>query len=170
MARRPPAPICAICSKPILSDMFVIYREGDQFHLSCLVGAGPLKRPPEDDPAETGPQPATDLVEEMERRRAGLAPKGPIATRSRCPLCREPATLTDWRPVAEWIVVERCPCSGYYLWAAMVGRVGALADQERQGLEERVRDFRKSGHEAWVATTNDEVTGPFVVRTSQQPA
>ena len=32
-----------------------------------------------------------------------------------CPLCREPATLTDWRPGLSWIGVEGCRCRGYFV-------------------------------------------------------
>jgi hypothetical protein len=73
--------------------------------------------------------------------------------------------VTDWRPISEWIVVEDCSCAGYFVWAPMLERVRALPMRERHDLTWRVRDFRKFGLEAWVATTTGVVTGALVIRT-----
>jgi hypothetical protein len=79
-----------------------------------------------------------------------------------------PATLTDWRPTAEWITVENCPCDGFFIWAPLVAaRVRRLTAWDRRDFAHRIRTFRGSGHEAWLTTTDGTVTGRLVVRTQR---
>jgi hypothetical protein len=162
-------PPCAACSKPIPSDTLVLYRHGDLFHLACRSGATELQSFEEVDRAQPVQQHAARLLEDATRQRPDPPAKGPTAAPSTCPLCTEPATVTKWRPVSEWMVVEGCSCEGYFMWAPMLERVRALPARERRGLVRRIRDFRKSSHEAWFATTNGLVTGPLVIRPSQRP-
>jgi hypothetical protein len=61
----------------------------------CRSGADPRAR-------------AQQLHEVSRLDRAAHHPALPDA----CPLCIYPATLTDWRPSAEWVTVEDCPCEG----------------------------------------------------------
>jgi hypothetical protein len=97
-------------------------------------------------------------VEERDRTRALSA----------CPLCVHAATITDWRPQADWIVVEDCPCQGFFVWAPLLTeRVRHLPARDRQDAANRIRAFRAMGHEAWIVTTDRTVKGPLVVRTEQ---
>jgi hypothetical protein len=75
--------------------------------------------------------------------------------------------VTDWRlEGSEWIVVEHCPCAGFFVWAPIMERVRTLPVRDRHDLAQRVRAFR-AHHEVWVATTDGTVTGPLVVRTQR---
>jgi len=38
---------------------------------------------------------------------------------STCPVCRNPARVTDWCPLA-WIAVEDCGCVGYFVWTPLL--------------------------------------------------
>jgi hypothetical protein len=153
-------PPCAVCAKPIPADTLVLYRHGELFHLACRTHAADL---------QSLARQAAHLIDEAARQRPAPAPKGSTAAPSTCPFCSAPATVTDWRPVSEWMAVEGCACDGYFLWVPVLERVRALPPRDRQGFVRRIRDFRKSGHEAWLATTNSLATGPLVIRTSQRP-
>jgi hypothetical protein len=99
----------------------------------------------------------------------GASAKGPTTAASVCRLCTAPATVTDWRPISDWIMVDGCSCAGYFLWAPIVERVRALAARKRHALVQRIQSVRESGREAWCATTNGEVMGPLVIRASREP-
>jgi hypothetical protein len=87
---------------------------------------------------------------------------------SACPLCAHPATITDWRPGAEWIAVEDCPCAGFFVWAPLLAeRVRRLTGRQRQHHAHSIRAFRAIGHEAWLTTFDGTVTGPLVIRTER---
>src|SRR5262245_6617451 len=114
-------------------------------------------------------QVAARLVEETAQRRAARVLHGSVARRrdsSGCPLCAYGATLTDWRPAAAWIVVENCPCQGYFVWASIIARVRALPFKDRHDLSHRIRAFRMR-HEVWLATTDGTIDGPLSVRTER---
>jgi len=72
-----------------------------------------------------------------------------------CPLCGSPATIVDWRPSVDWVVVEDCPCNGFLIRASLLdARLTTLPDEERQELGRRVREFRAAGLEAWCTTSD----------------
>ena len=82
-----------------------------------------------------------------------------------CPLCREPATLTDWRPRLIWIGVEGCRCRGYFIRADVLEwRLPTLTTGERADLQASVQGFRAMGREAWILTTDDAVIGRVIIR------
>jgi hypothetical protein len=72
-----------------------------------------------------------------------------------CPLCAHPATIVDWRPSVDWIVVEDCPCDGFFIRASLLAaHLPTLPEEERQELARRVREFRVAGLEAWCTTSD----------------
>jgi hypothetical protein len=85
-----------------------------------------------------------------------------------CPLCRGPAIVTDWRPGADWIAVENCPCGDFFAGAWLVEEgLPSLNTVERQGLIRRIWAYRATGREAWLTTTHSTVDGPLVIRTAR---
>ena len=93
-----------------------------------------------------------------------------------CVLCGGAATVTDWAPVATWLAVEGCQCGGFLVWTPVWdSRLTDMSDMERQDLSERIRAARARGSEAWVGSTDGQVTGPLVIsqsgpRRSSQPS
>jgi len=153
----PPDSTCAICSKPVEDGRFA--EDGQILHLWCRTRQLQLRALEYIDRSQTAQGRAVQLVEESAARRS-------VRQQPRCPLCRCPAIHTDWRPENEWIVVEQCPCHGFFIWALIFERVWALPLRERHDLAHRVRAFRVS-HEVWIATTDGTGTGPLVVRTKR---
>jgi hypothetical protein len=99
-------------------------------------------------------------VQARGRRLRGI--KGP------CPLCGLPASLRDWRPSVDWVVVEGCPCDGFFVSGSLLDeRLPTLAAVDREELALRVRQFRAMKHEAWCATIDGTVGGTLVVRTTR---
>jgi hypothetical protein len=84
-------------------------------------------------------------------------------TAGNCPICGITATLTDWRPGLAWIVVEGCPCTGYFLWAPLLPRLWFMGAEGRESLSHRIRDLRATGSEAWVSTRHGTPEDPSVV-------
>jgi hypothetical protein len=85
-----------------------------------------------------------------------------------CPLCREPADVTDWGPVAQWLAVEGCQCGGFLVWTPVWDRcLTYVSDIERKDLSERIRAVRARGSEAWVGPTDGQVTGPLGISKSR---
>jgi hypothetical protein len=83
-----------------------------------------------------------------------------------CPLCRQRATVTDWRPRADWLAIEGCSCGGYFLRAGLLsGGLGSPA--ERLALAVSVRGFRAMDREVWLAMADGATGGPLVVRTER---
>jgi hypothetical protein len=87
------------------------------------------------------------------------------ATGGVCPFCDGRATVTDWRPGVDWLVVENCACSGFFLWAELTkARLTKLARNRRKQLALQIRGLRASGHAAWCATEDGTKTGLLIVR------
>ena len=44
-----------------------------------------------------------------------------------CAVCASPANITEWRPLDDWLAVEGCPCSDFFiskwLWAGRLRRM-----------------------------------------------
>lgn len=81
-----------------------------------------------------------------------------------CALCREPADVTDWEPVASWLAVEGCQCGGFLVWTPLwTIRLPTLPDLERKRLAQRVQAARGQRAEAWLTTADGQVDGPLVV-------
>jgi hypothetical protein len=166
----PPEPPCAACSKPIRSGSLVMYEHGELFHLRCRTRIRLLSSLETLDRAQTVRQRAGRLIDEARQKQD--APQFQTETGDRrfaaCPLCAHSATVTDWRPGAEWIAIEECPCRGYFVWAPLLAeRVRGLPARNREDLAHRIRAFRAMGHEAWLTTLDATVTGPVVIRTAR---
>jgi hypothetical protein len=84
-----------------------------------------------------------------------------------CPLCGQPAVVMDWWPQAPWIVVEECPCEGFFVWTELVERRLSRLSPECRQLAVLVREFRTRGHEVWLTTTDGTLDGPLVIRTAR---
>src|SRR5438093_972836 len=127
-------PTCPICSKPITSGSLVLLDHGELFHLGCRSQTLELAAMEEVADARATRTQAIRLRVKAKRRRANREQaahliesirRQPVArtrpagaTRQpaqvgRCPFCGGPATLTDWRPGLEWMVVEGCRCHGF---------------------------------------------------------
>jgi len=80
-----------------------------------------------------------------------------------CAVCASPATITDWRPLEDWLSVEGCPCNGFFirkwLWA---GQLRRMLRPDRAALSARIRAQRANGGEAWVST-EDGKDGRIVI-------
>jgi hypothetical protein len=162
----PADPVCVACSKPIPPGSFVVSEHGDLFHLGCRSWNAQLRSVEEVDRATRAQERNKRLREDMILLRAARRPR-PEPTGA-CPLCGDAATLTDWRPTADWIAVEDCPCGGFFAWAPLLSeRVRRLPARDRQDFARRIRAFRASGDEAWFATTDGTVAGTLVVRTQR---
>jgi hypothetical protein len=91
-----------------------------------------------------------------------------LGSRHTCPLCREPAALVDWRPGVDWVVIEQCPCDGFFIAGTVLdGRMAYLSDEERHELAQRVRMCRSAGREAWCTTADGTADGRLVIRTER---
>jgi hypothetical protein len=159
----PPVPVCAACSKPIRSGTRVLFERGAWFHVACHSRRTQRK-------SIAVRQRVISLMEQTKRRQAArrVKPKPRDRRFIACPLCRQPVTLTDWRPEADWIAVEGCLCRGFLVWAPLLTeRVRQLSPRQRQDLSNRIRAFRAGGHEAWLTTTDGTTTGPLVIRTKR---
>jgi hypothetical protein len=81
-----------------------------------------------------------------------------------CALCTHPATVLDWTPLTEWVVVEGCLCGGFFiakpLWAQ---RIPSMPPAEREELGTRIRSWRARGDEAWVAALHSSGNSPIVI-------
>ena len=68
-----------------------------------------------------------------------------------CAVCACPATITDWRPLEDWLAVDGCSCNGFFmskwLWA---GPLRTMRTAKRRELGARIRFWRANGREAWV--------------------
>jgi hypothetical protein len=84
------------------------------------------------------------------------------------PLCRRPASITDWRPTFAWLTVEDCGCGGYFVDAAVIARLPGLVAQEREELALRVRAVRAMDREAWRTTRDGTFTGSWPSRSRSQ--
>ena len=116
---------CPVCSKPIRSGSVVLFEHGELFHVHCRSRQLQLRALEQVDRAEAARERAARRLEDAHRVRAerriqrhGL-PKRPRGA-GVCPLCRGPAIVTDWRPGADWIAVENCPCGDFFAGARLV--------------------------------------------------
>jgi hypothetical protein len=164
----PPDPSCPACSKSFWSGTLVLYEHGEFFHLGCR--SHQLRRH-----ALYRVAHAQATREQTARRVPELSSaflKYPRPSRrsheGACPFCGRRATVTDWRPSVDWLVIEDCPCNGFFLWAGLpTARLTKLTRDTRKQLVLRVREFRARGREAWCTTEDGTETGPLVVRTER---
>jgi hypothetical protein len=165
-----PSPVCPVCSKSIRSGTLVLYELGDLFHVSCRSRTLELAAMEEVDRARATQARSARVLEDAERsrtrRQSSLPMRGPSKS-SLCPICRQPATITDWRPSVDWLAIEGCSCHGYFLWAGMDGALETLTEGDRMELAARIRKCRAMGYEAWCATVDGTTDGPVVVRTER---
>jgi hypothetical protein len=81
-----------------------------------------------------------------------------------CGVCSNSATVVDWMPVQGWLTVEGCPCGGFFIWRALWDwRLSGMVKTECEELASRIREWRSSGREAWIATRDGTLMGPLVV-------
>lgn len=81
-----------------------------------------------------------------------------------CPMCRQPARVTDWHPITAWLLIEGCSCGGYFVWKPLwERRIPELGDAEREELARRIREVRSREGEVWLTTRDGRVGGPFVI-------
>jgi hypothetical protein len=157
----PPGPVCAECSKPIRLAHAVVYEQGESFHVGCLSRIT-LRRSLE----------VSDRAKTAQRRarlvRTQAVARSLRATPGTCPVCGERAMLTDWRPRLNWVVIENCPCQGFFVQGDLFeARLSHLTEIEREQLAHRIGAFRAMGHHVWITTLRGTVTGPLVVRTER---
>src|SRR5262245_46144814 len=163
-----PDPVCPLCSKPVRPGGLVVFEHGELFHVQCRSQQLRLRSLERIDHAEAAQKRAARLVDRASRSHAARtrARAARDAEASWCPLCRQPATITDWRPRADWLAIEGCSCGGFFLRAGLLpGGLGSAA--ERQALAASVRGFRALGHEVWLAHANDARGGPLTIRTQR---
>jgi hypothetical protein len=163
----PPAAICAVCSKPIQSGGFIQTARDEFIHLRCR--NEDLRRSGIDpqDRARLTIERASGPIEQTRKPRA--TPPDPGANH-RCPVCEEPAMLTDWRPQLDWLGIEDCPCGGFFVWTPLLdeGRLAQLTPEDREILKQHLRDLRAIGTQAWLTTRDRTVMGAFLIR-SERP-
>jgi hypothetical protein len=86
-----------------------------------------------------------------------------------CAVCASPATITDWRPLEDWLAVEGCSCNGFFiskwLWA---GRLRRMPKLDREELGARIQAWRANGREAWVST-EDGTDARVVISGQRRP-
>ena len=162
----PPDPPCAICSKPIRSGGVVQTRIGEFAHIRCGGEELRLRATEPQDRVRLTIERATDLVEETRRRKLAQ-PTRLTPQHDRCPVCAGPATLTDLRPHLNWMIIEDCPCNGFFVWTPLLdeGRLGRLTPEDRETLSERIRNLHGTESEAWLATRDGTVMGALLIRT-----
>jgi hypothetical protein len=89
-----------------------------------------------------------------------------------CPLCGEPARLSDHDPSSAWIAVDGCACGGFVVWAELlaVRRLQQAPPDERTALRARIVELRaKRARAAWLTTDDGRADGRLAVRT-RRPA
>jgi hypothetical protein len=104
---------------------------------------------------------------------AGLGRSATMATipNSICVVCQHPATLSDWPPLATWLVVDGCLCDGFYVWKPLWEfRLPLLPDAERRELGTRIREVRAHGTQVWLTTTNGRVRGSLILSAERPSA
>ncbi len=160
----PPDLTCAVCSKPIQSG-YIQTQMGEVVHIRCRSEELRLKASEQQERARLTIELA-DLVEKAQRR-SSTQSAGLTRQHDRCPVCTGPATLTDWRPNADWMTVEGCACLGFFVWTSLLdeGRLSRLTLEDRKILSERVRDLRATQTEAWLTTRDGTVMGALIIRT-----
>ena len=161
----PPDPTCAIWSKPIRSG-FIHTKGGEAIHIRCRTQQLHLDALDQWDRTRLAIERATDLAKEKRRRRLAQN-RGLTRQHDRCPVCRGPATLTDWRPHLNWMTVEDCTCDGFFIWTPLLddGRLDRLTSEDREILGQRLRHLRATESEAWLATRDGTVMGALIIRT-----
>jgi hypothetical protein len=96
----------------------------------CLARAAELTAIEEVDRAKAAHEVAAGLLDDSRRSRAER--RRQRSGNGACPLCGDPATIVDWRPSVDWVVVEDCPCDGFFIRAGLLdSRVPTLPDDER---------------------------------------
>jgi hypothetical protein len=86
---------------------------------------------------------------------------------SSCPVCTHSATVTDWRPRLDWLVVEGCPCGGFFVWAPLIDGLRRLSAAERSDLAATIQGFRAMNHEPWLTSADGGIFGRPVILTER---
>jgi len=165
----PPDPPCAVCATPIRSGGFFQTKMGEFVHIRCRIEEHRPRTTEQHDRARLAIERTTDLAEQT-RRRSVASPRRLTQQDGRCPVCAGPATLTDWRPNADWMTVEGCACLGFFVWTSLLdaNRLARLTREDRETLSQRVQDFRAAQTEAWLTTRDSTVMGALIIR-SERP-
>jgi hypothetical protein len=163
-------PVCPICSKTIRAGSHVLAEDGALFHVRCRSRSFELAAMEGRERAASAQEGAGRRVGDIAKRRASLAWTLQKLT---CPLCRQVASVTDWRPGLDWLVVEGCGCGDFFVAAAIYDhRLPSLSDADRRDLAARIRWFRAKGCEAWCTTADGTAAGTLQIRDERpdQPA
>jgi hypothetical protein len=119
-----------ICTKPIASGGFISGEHGELSHIRCYSERLHLAALEAVERAERAQARAAWLLDLGRRRRAET--RDARADWTACPLCGEPATLTDGR--LRWIAIEGCRCRGFFVEAPLDGRLPHLGAGRRADL------------------------------------
>jgi hypothetical protein len=150
-------PACPVCAQAVPSRR--VFEQGEVLHAWCRA------RQLEFMSLEARAR-AADLIGHAERLQVDA--RGLRRKVAPCPLCGRPATLRDWRPRVDWIVVEGCPCDGFFLRGSLFdARLPSLSPADRGTLARRVRQFRAMRQEAWCTTTDGTTGGMLVAQTAR---
>jgi hypothetical protein len=158
-------PICPACSKPIRSGTLRHYDRAEFYHVYCRSRQLQLEALEQVNRPEATHAGAARLIEGTTRRSesAPQADRPPEA--GSCPVCRQPATVVDSRPSASWLVVEGCPCGGFFVAAEILEwRLPRLTTAGRMELSATIQGFRAMGREAWLMTADEGISGRLVIR------
>ena len=159
-----PDAVCPACSKPVRSGALRVLEDGAFYHVYCRSQQLRLQALEQVDRAQVAHARAASLTEEATRRRErATVPDGPGAA-GLCPVCQEPARVIDWRPGADWLAIDGCPCRGFFVTgAALDGRLPSLTPLEREELAARIQGFRAMDREAWLTTADGARDGRLVI-------
>jgi hypothetical protein len=154
MVPQQPEYTCFVCSKPVRSGSFILGEHGEIAHIVCQSRELQLASLDAVDRAGRARAWAARLVEKIRHRRP---PGGRANPRlDACPLCSEPATVTDW---ASWVTVEDCSCRGFFIETRLFDTCASrLSPDQRGDLATVVRRHRVVGEEAWITVTDTDRT------------
>jgi hypothetical protein len=153
-----PRVVCFRCSKPIRHDSVVLWRRGAPVHLTCRTRKPELQPVERVDRAELARARSVRLLNERKRLREQLRMQA-----TTCALCGQPATVTNWRPQADWYTIDDCACRGFFVWAPLFKVLPQLSAEDRETLSRRIRELRARTGQAWLTTREGTPTGSLVI-------
>jgi hypothetical protein len=159
-----PDPACPVCSKAIRSGSLVLFEHGELFHVACRSRTLERAAIEEVDRATVAEERAARLIEETTRRRATRPAADPRlrAEAGPCPVCGHRATVTDWHPGLDWVVVEGCSCGGFFVaGGVLTERLPQMAVRDREDLALRIRSFRAQASRRGSPRATTRRSGPW---------
>jgi hypothetical protein len=165
MVRDESGPPCPRCSKPVRHNTLVLYWHGHLVHPACRTRELELEAVEQIHRADVAQSRAAGLFDERLQKPA----RARSEKQEGCPVCRESATVTDWRPALNWFAIEHCSCRGFFIWGPLMVRMPGLTDEDRQTLSQRIRELRARNTEAWISTRDGTPLGPSLVVRDERP-